>query len=243
MDAVNISHLKQLICEVGRLMYERGYVVSNDGNIALRVGADELIITPSGVGKGRMTPELLVHCGMDGTIISGARKPSSEIAMHLALLQNRPDVAASLHAHPPYCTAFAACRRPIAKRYLPELLVSLGEVPAAPFALPSTREVPESILPFVSGHAVLLSNHGVLVWGGGLPGGYWGKKNACALLEADLWRAFDRLEVAEYAARIEITVDGMGGGVALTDEEAGRILALRGFYADRARPLTREEKR
>lgn len=243
MDAECIFRLKQQICEIGRLMYERRYVVSNDGNIALRIAEDELIITPSGVSKGRMSPEMQVHCNMNGEIISGGRSPSSEIAMHLALLRRRPDAAASVHAHPPFCTAFAACRRPIAKRYLPELLVSLGEVPAAPFAMPSTQEVPESILPYTGGNALLLSNHGVLAWGGGLPEGFWNSAEAYDLISADLWRAFDRLEVAEYAARIEITVDGMGGGVELSSGEAERVLALRGFYADRAKPLTTEEKR
>ena len=95
--------------------------------------------------------------------------------------------------------AFAVCRRPLGERYLTETVSGLGEVPVAPFALPSTREVPDSVRPFVRDHsAVLLANHGALAWG------------------PDLWSAFDRMETVEQTARIYANVQLLGGGVELT---------------------------
>lgn len=99
------------ICQVGKLLYDRGYVVSNDGNLSLRVAPDRLLVTPSGVGKGRMTPDMLVVTDLEGNVLEGDRHPSSETKMHLEVYRCRPDVQAVVHAHPPVSTAFAVCRQ------------------------------------------------------------------------------------------------------------------------------------
>ena len=154
--------------------------------------------------------------------------------MHIAVYQNRPDVAAVVHAHPPVATAFAVCRRPIRRRYLPELLINIGHVPVADFAMPSTQDVPDSVLPYLAGgQAVKLANHGVLAWAGGLPDKAWQQPNAHTLLCDDLWSAFDKLEIVEYAANMEINVARLGGGVELTDEQVEQLLSLKGYYKQR----------
>ena len=204
---------RQEICRVGKLLYDRGYVVSNDGNISLRVGENQVLLTPSGVSKGRMEPDMLVLCDLEGNILEGSRYPSSESPMHLMVLRERPDVNSVVHAHPPFSTAFAICRRPLKERYLTEMVAGLGEVPVAEFAMPSTQEVPDSVKPFVHDHsAVLLANHGSLAWGG------------------DLWAAFDRLETVEQTARTLYYVQQLGGGVEFSPEQAETLRGLLGYY-------------
>ena len=208
-----MTDLRVELCRVCRLLYDRNYVVGHDGNVSLRLEGDRVLITPSGVSKGRMEPDMLVVCDLDGRVLEGDRYPSSEMAMHLLVYRERPDVGAVVHAHPPVSTAFAICRRPLSQKYLTETISGLGEVPVAPFALPSTHEVPDSILPYVDGHnAVLLANHGALTWG------------------KDLWTAFDRMETVEQTARIYAQVSQLGGGVELSPGQVEQLLALSGHY-------------
>ena len=134
--------------------------------------------------------------------------------MHLAVYRHRPDVGAVVHAHPAMATAFAVCRQGLETPYLSELVAGLGNVPCTPeFAMLSTDEVPESVVPYLPDHnAVLLANHGALAWGG------------------DLWEAFDRLETVEHTAKIVLNAQLLGGGVPLTEEEVARLQGLRGMY-------------
>lgn len=208
-----LAHIKEEICAVGKLLYERGYVVSNDGNISVRVAENQVLLTPSGVSKGRMTPDMLVRTDLDGNVLEGDRYPSSESKMHLMVLRKRPDVMSVVHAHPPISTAFAIARRPLKERYLAEMVVGLGEVPVTEFAMLSTDEVPKSVEPFVMDHsAVLLANHGALTWG------------------PSLWSAFDRLEVVEQTAKVYLYVDRLGGGVEISVQQAETLRSMSGFY-------------
>lgn len=205
--------LRQEICEICHLLYARGYVVSNDGNVSARTERGTVLITPSGVGKGRMTPDMLVETDLEGAILSGDRHPSSESKMHWMVYRERPDVMAVVHAHPPMSTAFAICRRALKERYLAEMVVGLGEVPVTEFAMLSTEEVPESVRPYVHSHnAVLLANHGSLAWG------------------PTLLAAFDRLEVVEQTARVYYYVDRIGGGVEIAPEQAETLRSMTGYY-------------
>lgn len=205
--------LRQEICEICHLLYERGYVVSNDGNVSARTERGTILITPSGVGKGRMTPDMLVETDLDGNILSGDRHPSSESKMHWMVYRERSDVMAVVHAHPPLSTAFAICRRPLKERYLAEMVVGLGEVPVTEFAMLSTEEVPNSVKLFVQDHsAVLLANHGALTWG------------------PSLLSAFDRMETVEQTAKVYYYVSQLGGGVEMTPEQADTLRSMTGFY-------------
>ena len=113
---------RETLCQVCLLLYQRGYVVSNDGNVSVRIGEDQVLITPSGVSKGRLTPDMLVVCDLEGRVLAGRLHPSSESAMHLLVYRERPDVGAVVHAHPPAATAFSICRRPLAQHYLTETI-------------------------------------------------------------------------------------------------------------------------
>lgn len=212
-----LEQMRQELCQVGKLLYDRGYVAANDGNLSVRLEGDRILITPSGVSKGRMTPDMLLVTDLEGHVLSGDRYPSSEIALHLEVYRRRSDVGAVVHAHPPVSTAFAVCRQGLTAPYLAELVVGLGEVPVTDgFAMLSTDQVPQSIVPFLPDHnAVLLCNHGAVTWG------------------TDLWSAFDRMETVEHTAKILLHVRQLGGGVPLTEEEVAQLKGLDGFYRQR----------
>lgn len=205
---------RALMCAVGKLLYDRGYVAANDGNLSMKVEPDRLLVTPSGVSKGRLTPDMLLVTDLEGNMLEGNRHPSSETKMHLAVYRGRPDVGAVVHAHPPVSTAFAVCRRGMETPYLSELVTGLGAVPCTPsFAMLSTDEVPRSVEPYLADHcAVLLANHGALTWG------------------EDLWEAFDRMETVEHTAKILLNARLMGDPVALTQEETAELRSMQGMY-------------
>jgi L-fuculose-phosphate aldolase len=176
---------KEMICEIGRRVYNRNYVAANDGNISVKVSPNVIWTTPTGVSKGYMTPDMMVKMGLSGNVISGNLKPSSEVKMHLRVYNENPEVNAVVHAHPPVATSFAIAGISLDKPVLPEAIVLLGNVPVAPYAFPGTQEVPDSIAPYCNTHnAVLLANHGALTWG------------------RDLMEAYFRMESLEHYATI-----------------------------------------
>src|SRR5260370_10992548 len=132
------------IVEIGRRMYARGYTASNDGNISVRLDANGLLMTPKGVCKGFMTPDMLCITDLDGRKLQGDRDPSSEMLMHLEVYRQRTDVRAVVHAHPPTATGFAVAGIPLDRAVLAEALATLGSVPIAAYATPSTREPPQA---------------------------------------------------------------------------------------------------
>ena len=145
------AEAKAQIIEAGLKIYQRGLVAANDGNLSLRVGENALWVTPTGVSKGFMTEDMLVKLDLDGNVLAGTRKASSETKMHLRIYQENPDVRAVVHAHPPAATAFAAAGIPLDRPVLQEAVVQLGTVPVAPYC----RDY----------RALLLEYHGAVTWG------------------------------------------------------------------------------
>ena len=157
---------KQHIIEIGRRMYERGFVSSNDGNISIKTGDDRLWVTPSGVSKGYMTEEMLICTDMQGKVLEGSSKPSSELKMHLRVYIENPEVKAVVHAHPIAATSFAIAGIPLDAALMTESVLGLGVVPLAPYATTGTDAVAESVAPFCRDYnGLLLQNHGALTWG------------------------------------------------------------------------------
>lgn len=211
------STLRADIVEVGRRLYARGYTASNDGNISVRLGADRLLMTPKGVCKGFMTPEMMCLTDLDGRKLAGDRDPSSEMLMHLEVYRQRPDVQAVVHAHPPVATGFAVAGIPLDRAVLAEVLTTLGSVPIADYATPSTRELPEAVRKYVKAHdGMLLANHGALTIGG------------------DLFSAYFKMETIEHFARISLVARLLGRENLLTREEVMRLQDLRGTYGIKA---------
>ena len=159
--------LRGEIVEVGRRMYARGYTASNDGNISVRLDPDRLLMTPKSVCKGFMTPDMMCITDLDGRKLQGDRDPSSETLMHLEVYRQRPDVQAVVHAHPPIATGFAVAGIPLTRPVLAEVLTTLGSIPIAEYATPSTSELPQAVRKYIKAHdGMLLANHGALTVGG-----------------------------------------------------------------------------
>ncbi|MEK7728508.1 MAG: class II aldolase/adducin family protein [candidate division KSB1 bacterium] len=208
----NESSLREQICEVGRRMYERGFVAANDGNISVRLSADRVLTTPTGVSKGFMSPERMAVVDMSGAPLD-ANKPSSEIRMHLFVYRERPDVQAVVHAHPVYATGFATAGLALEECVAAEIIATLGSIPLARYGTPSTEDLAESLRPHVHRHdAFLLANHGVVAVG------------------KDLWEAYYRLERVEHYANIILVSRQLGGEKVLPKMEADKLFALRGKY-------------
>ncbi|WP_114352596.1 class II aldolase/adducin family protein [Saliterribacillus persicus] len=165
---------KKLMVDIGKRIYNKNFVAANDGNISVRVGPNTIWTTPTGVSKGFLRPDMMVKMNIDGKILAGSRKPSSEVKMHLRVYQESEDTNAVVHAHPPVATSFAIAGVSLEKPVSPEAVVLLGRVPVAPYATPGTTQVPDSITPFIKDyHAVLLANHGALTWGRDLIEAYY----------------------------------------------------------------------
>lgn len=204
--------LRQQICEIGRRLYEKNFVAANDGNISVRLDDVRVLTTPTGVSKGLMTPESLVIVNLDGRPLS-AGKPSSEILLHLFAYRERPDVQAVVHAHPLYATGFAVAGLSFEDCVTPEIIVTLGSVPLAPYGTPSTQKLPDTLRPFIQHHdAFLLANHGAVTVG------------------KDLWDAYYKLERLEHYAHILFISRQLGGERLLSKQATQELLELRSKY-------------
>lgn len=207
------AQLRADIVEVGRRMYARGYTASNDGNISVRLDAGRLLMTPRSVCKGFMDPGMMCITDLDGVKLAGDRDPSSEMQMHLEVYRQRPDVNAVVHAHPPVATAFAVAGIPLDRAVLAEVVTTLGSVPIAEYATPSTRELPEAVRKYVRAHdGMLLANHGALTLG------------------SDLFSAYYKMETIEHFANISFVARMLGGERLLSRDEVVRLQGLRGMY-------------
>ncbi len=158
---------REELVRVCRHLQDRGLVAASDGNVSCRVGSDRMLITPSGRRKGGLEPLDLILCDVnEGTIVAGRGGASSEIRMHLLVYQQRVDVQAVVHAHPPLLTALTLAGIPFAAEILPEVWLSIGQVPTAPYATPGTQQLPAAISPFIkSCQAILMERHGSLTLG------------------------------------------------------------------------------
>ena len=125
--------LRDDIIRIGQLVYQKGWVAANDGNISIRLGPDRVLCTPTGVSKGMMQPDDLIVCDMQGNKVEGARERTSEIMMHLTIYSLRPDAMGVVHTHPPVATGFAATGRALNQAILPEVVVNLGCIPLAAY--------------------------------------------------------------------------------------------------------------
>ena len=209
--------LRADIVEIGRRVYARGYTASNDGNISVRLGADRLLMTPKGVCKGFMTPDMMCVTDLGGRKLLGERDPSSEILMHLEVYRQRADVQAVVHAHPPIATGFAVAGIPLDRAVLAEVLTTLGSIPIAEYATPSTSELPEAVRKYITAHdGMLLANHGALTAGG------------------DLYSAYYKMETIEHFAKISLVARLLGRENLIAREEVMRLQELRGTYGIKA---------
>ncbi len=185
--------LRREICRMGKRLYDLFLIAGNDGNISVRLGDDQMLITPTGVSKGFLEPEHIVKITFSGQTVSSHNgyRASSEYRMHTVIYRHRSDVMAVVHAHPPTATGFAVAGVGLDTPFLPEVVVRTGPTPLVPYTIPGGDELPNSLIPYLQGcDALLLGNHGVVAYSNSMWGALWNLEtvelNAKILLTARL---------------------------------------------------------
>lgn len=207
---LNEWKLREQMCEIGRRVYNKGFAAANDGNISYRLAEDRVLCTPTRISKGFMKPDDLCIIDMEGKQISGQRKRSSEMLLHLTIMKARPDVRSVVHCHPPHATAFAVAQEPIPKCVLPEIEVFLGEVAIAPYETPGGQSFANTVLPYVKDtETILLANHGTVTYG------------------ADLEDAYFKTEIIDAYCRILLLAKQLGRVHYYPDEKAAELINLK----------------
>ena len=212
---LSYMELREQICDVCHKMWQLGWVAANDGNVSVKLPDGTFLATPTGMSKSFITPEKLVHIDQGGQVLDAAAglHPSSEIKMHLRCYEERTDVGAVLHAHPPVATGYAVANKPLDEYSMIETVIALGSIPVTPYGTPSTFEVPDAIAPYLGEHdAVLLQNHGALTVG------------------ADLITAYFRMETLELFAKISLNAHLLGGAKEISRDNIDRLISMREGY-------------
>ena len=207
------EQLRREIVAIGKLVYEKGWIAANDGNISVRMAGGRILCTPTNVSKGMMDVDDLIVCDCHGVKLEGSRERTSEIDMHLTIYRLRPDVHAVLHAHPPVATGFAVAGRALDLALLPEVVINLGCVPLAKYGLPGTPELTAGMLDLIPKYdAILMANHGCVAYG------------------SNSREAFFRMDVVEHYARITLVSELLGGPKVLPREEVSKLFEARRRY-------------
>ena len=206
--------IKKEICDVGTRIWQRGYCAGNEGNHSVRIGADRVLCTPTGLSKGFLSPEDICLTDMDGNQVEPnprGRKRTSEVLLHLAIYRKRDDVKAVVHSHPPHATAFAIANIPLPEGIHPEAEVFLGKVPMARFAMPSTPDLPESIVPLIGSetNTVLMGNHGTVNFSSTLIDTYY------------------KLEILDAYCRLLLLAHQLGTVHKLSDQDLAQLLKIK----------------
>jgi L-fuculose-phosphate aldolase len=209
----SLAELRDDIVKIGKLIFDKGWIASNDGNISVRLDNDTVLCTPTAVCKGMLTADDLIVCDLKGNKVEGTRERTSEIAMHLTIYGMRPDIRSVVHAHPPVATGFATAGRPLNLALLPEVIIGLGSVPLADYGLPGTPALTEGMLPYIPKYdAILMANHGAVAYG------------------SDVYQAYFRMETVEHFARITLVAELLGGAKPLPREEVRKLFESRQRY-------------
>jgi L-fuculose-phosphate aldolase len=205
--------LRREIVLFGRMLHERGYVASTDGNLSVRLDSRRILATPTSMSKGMMRPSDLVIVDMDGRRLTGRRDVSTEIGMHLLIYKLRPDVQGIVHAHPTTATGYAAAGLPLNQPLVSEIVIGLGCIPLAEYGTPGTPECWQTLVPLIPQYdAILMSNHGVVTYG------------------ADLQSAYMKMETVEHFAKIALITHLLGHQQELGTQEIEKLIVARSKY-------------
>lgn len=213
--STQIESIREQICDVCHKMWQLGWVASNDGNVTVKLDDGTFLCTPAGISKSFITPDKLLRIDAEGNKLEGldGYNPSTEIKMHLRCYQERDDLGAVVHAHPPTATGYAVAGRSMNDYSMIEMVIAIGSVPLTPYGTPSTNEVPDAIAPYLQEHDVLLlQNHGALTVG------------------CDLITAYYRMESLELLAKISLTAHLLGGAQEIPRPQIDKLLDLRENY-------------
>jgi L-fuculose-phosphate aldolase len=183
------------------------------GNLSARLEDGRLLVTPTGMSKFLLKPSDMVIVDLQGKLLVGTRKVTSEVGMHLAIYEMRHDISAVIHSHPPIATGFACAGKALDEVLCQEGVMTLGAVPLAKYATTGTGEVAASLGPFIRGHeAILMANHGVVTYG------------------TDLLEAFLRMETVEHLAHIELVAHQLGSPRPLSVNQIEQVRMAKARY-------------
>jgi L-fuculose-phosphate aldolase len=202
------SDLKQDMVAVCQALYQRQLLAATDGNLSVREG-DYLLTTPSGVNKGFIREKDILRVDLSGQVVEGAGQPTTELLLHLEVYAVRPDAKAVIHAHPPIATAFTIAGISLAEGILPEVVLSLGAIPTAPYATTGTPAMAAAVRDLLPCYdAILLEQHGALTLG------------------QNLWEAYNRMEKVEHAAWTVFLARQLGQARCLPEAEIAKLRQL-----------------
>ena len=181
--------LREDIVRHCQLLHQRGYLAANDGNVSARLDAERVLVTPSGVHKGFLSPDDLVIVDLEGRQLSGKGVPTGELSLHLRALAARPEVKAVVHSHPPLAIAMSLAGKKL-DGILPEVTLSIGRLQVVPYQRPLSDELARAVAKALQGSdAVIMERHGTVAVGRTLSEAY-GKtervEHACQVL----WSAY-----------------------------------------------------
>lgn len=217
MSNKNYMEIKEEICEIGKRMYDREMVATNDGNISVKIDDDTFVITPTGVSKGYMTPDIMCIVNKKGELKeeNGPWKGTSEFKLHAKIFELRPDVGAVVHAHPMYATAFACSNQPLNKKLNTETILGLGEVPILKYGLPGTTAIADDLENYTEYHdAFLMESHGAVACG------------------PSLLEAYYKMESLEFCAKQTFIIEQLGTPNEIGGDRLKELYKLRrGFDA------------
>ena len=201
--------LKKQIVEIGKRLFQKGFVAANDGNISVKLN-NRIIVTPTMKSKGFLKVNELVTTDLKGNRVEGKLKPTSELLLHIFVYKKREDVGAVIHAHPPFGTALAVAGMELPDNVLPEVFLSMGKIPLASYGTPSTQELPNSISRLIMKHdAILLKNHGVITVG------------------KELEEAYFKLERVEHFAQVFFIAKSLGKVDTLTPKQMDKLKKMK----------------
>ena len=204
------ARARQAICEIGKLCYQKNFIVGADGNLSQRLSDGTILITPAGAMKGFLQPQQLAHIDMSGRVVDQGPGPSSEVGIHLVSYEERPEMRAMLHCHPPHAVALTIAGIDLQTPVIPEIVVTIGGIPTAPYGTPGTAELPESIRKLVRcSDTLIMKNHGSVCLG------------------TNLLDAFKKLDMLEHTAKILWLAHSVGHVQPLADEDVQKLLATR----------------
>jgi L-fuculose-phosphate aldolase len=205
--------LRRDLARLGKRLYKLGFMPGTSGNLSVRLDSRFILATPTGVSKSMLSKEDMVIVDLDGKQYSGSRKVTSEIGMHLAVYSRRLDINAVVHSHPPVATAFACAGRALDQPLCSEAIMTLGQVPLAPYATTGTEEVADSLADYIPHHdAILMANHGVVTSG------------------KTLMDAFMKMETVEHFAQITLIVGQLGSAAPIGKDQLAALLDARMRY-------------
>lgn len=201
----NESFARRRLAECCHLLYDRHLTVSAGGNMSVRLGEDEILITPSGVNKGLISGDDLVKMDMNGNVISGG-KPSIEHKFHIGIYKENPETNAVIHCHPLYCLALAVKGEDIKSCLTPEGVLLLDQVPTVRYETPGSQELVDAVMEYADAPAMLMAKHGAITQG------------------RTLEEAFNRMEELEFQAHLQILA---GDAAELPVEEVVKLRGMR----------------